>query len=84
MDIPVNEKLTQMFIFANMGERSVCQYSTVELIYFKKRKFHFNFTFLLVWESSLKDKHSCVLGVIILLCNNPVILLIRAPDKRGY
>ena len=32
----------------------------------------------------LKDKYSCILGVIILLCNNPVTLLIRAPDKRGY
>ena len=25
-----------------------------------------------------------ILGVIILLCNNPVTTLIRAPDKRGY
>ena len=33
---------------------------------------------------SLKDKYSCFLGAIILLCNNPVTLLIRAPDKRGY
>ena len=32
----------------------------------------------------LKDKYSCILCVIILLCNNPVTLLIRAPDKRGY
>ena len=32
----------------------------------------------------VKDKYSCILGVIILLCNNPVTLLIRAPDKRGY
>ena len=32
----------------------------------------------------LKDKYSCILGVIILLCNNPVTLLVRAPDKRGY
>ena len=32
---------------------------------------------------SLKDKYSCILGVIILLCNNPVTLLIRAPVKRG-
>ena len=31
-----------------------------------------------------KDKYSCILGVIILLCHNPVSLLIRAPDKRGY
>ena len=33
---------------------------------------------------AFKDKYSCILDVIILLCNNPVILLIRAPDKRGY
>ena len=33
---------------------------------------------------TLKDKYSCILGVIILLCNNPVALLIRSPDKRGY
>ena len=32
----------------------------------------------------LKDKYSYMLGVIILLCNNPVTLLIRTPDKRGY
>ena len=32
----------------------------------------------------LKDKYSCILGVIILLCNYPVTPLIRAPDKRGY
>ena len=31
-----------------------------------------------------KDKYSCILGVIILLCNNPVTLLIRVPDKREY
>ena len=30
-----------------------------------------------------KDKYSCILGVIILLCNKPLTLLIRAPDKRG-
>ena len=30
-----------------------------------------------------KDNYSCLLDVIILLCNNPVTLLIRAPDKRG-
>ena len=29
-----------------------------------------------------EDKYSCILGVIILLCYNPVTLLIRAPDKR--
>ena len=33
---------------------------------------------------SVNDKYSCILGVIILLYNNPVTLLIRAPDKRGY
>ena len=32
----------------------------------------------------IKDKYPCILGVIILLCNDPVTLLIRAPDKRGY
>ena len=32
----------------------------------------------------LKDKYSCLLGLIILLCNNPVTPLIRAPDKWGY
>ena len=32
----------------------------------------------------LKDKYSCILGVIILICNNPVTPLIRAPDKWGY
>ena len=32
--------------------------------------------------SFIKDKYSCVLSVIILLCNNLVTLLIRAPDKR--
>ena len=32
---------------------------------------------------TVKDKHSCILGVIILLCNNPVTLLIRASEKRG-
>ena len=26
---------------------------------------------------SVKDKYSCILGVIILLCNNPVTLLIQ-------
>ena len=31
--------------------------------------------------SVFKDKYSCILGVIIILCNNPVILLIRALDK---
>ena len=30
--------------------------------------------------STLKEKYSCILGVIILLCNNPVTPLIRAPD----
>ena len=33
---------------------------------------------------SVKDKYSCTLSVIIILCNNPVTVLIRAPDKRGY
>ena len=33
---------------------------------------------------SLKDKYSCILGVIVLLCNNAMNLLIRAPDKREY
>ena len=32
----------------------------------------------------VKDKYSCILDVIILLCNNPVTLIIRAPGKRGY
>ena len=32
----------------------------------------------------IKNKYSSFLGVIILACNNPVTLLIRAPDKRGY
>ena len=27
----------------------------------------------------VKDKHSCILGVMVLLCNNPVTVLIRAP-----
>ena len=31
----------------------------------------------------LKEKYSCILGVIILLGNNPVTLLIRAPDIGG-
>ena len=35
-------------------------------------------------SAPFKDKYSCILGVIILLCNNPMTLLIRAPDKRGY
>ena len=30
---------------------------------------------------SFKDKYSGILGVIIVLCNYPVTLLIRAPDK---
>ena len=34
-------------------------------------------------RDSFKDKYSCILGVIILLCNHPVTLLITAPDKRG-
>ena len=34
--------------------------------------------------SLLEDEYSCILGVIILLCNNPVTPLIRAPDKWGY
>ena len=29
------------------------------------------------------NKYPCILDVIILLCNNPVTLLIRATDKRG-
>ena len=32
----------------------------------------------------IKDKYSCILCVIILICNNPTTLLIRAPDKREY
>ena len=32
-------------------------------------------------SAQLKDKYSCILGVIILLCYNPVTLEIRAPDK---
>ena len=35
-------------------------------------------------QTALKDKYSYILGVIILLCNNPVTPLIRAPDKWGY
>ena len=33
--------------------------------------------------SMLKDKYSCILGVIILLCSYPVTPLIRTPDKWG-
>ena len=29
----------------------------------------------------IQDKYSGILGVIIVLCNYPVTLLIRAPDK---
>ena len=35
-------------------------------------------------KQPLKDKYSCILGVTILLCNNPVTLLISASDQRGY
>ena len=35
-------------------------------------------------QPKFKDKYSFILDVIILLCNNPVTLLIRAPDKRVY
>ena len=38
--------------------------------------------FIFITNHHLKDKYSCILGEIILLCNNPVTLLIRAPDKR--
>ena len=37
-----------------------------------------------LYFSLLKDEYSCILGIIILLCNNPVTPLIRAPDKWGY
>ena len=36
-------------------------------------------------DAMFKDNYMyfCLLGVIILLCNNPGTLLIRPPDKRG-
>ena len=37
-----------------------------------------------VSTGGFKDKYSCIVGVIILLSNNPMTLLIRAPDKREF
>ena len=50
----------------------------------QKLVFEYSAILVAVESKQSKDKYSCILGVIILLCNNPVTLLIRAPDKRGY
>ena len=49
------------------------------------RKLSINYPFKPCLSEALQAryKYSCMLGIIILLCNNPVTLLIRAQDRRG-